>query len=108
MIDGELPSCFTTTIRTARRNHRCCECYVPIEPGHQYQYVSGIWDGSPSSFKTCIPCVAARKETCPDGYLFGGLAEAVNDALDDGWRPANPAEMPKWVMDKVEVRDDET
>jgi hypothetical protein len=59
--DVDAPSCYREEERTARLAHRCCECTGEIKPGDRYQYASGVWDGAPSSFKTCLLCVAAKK-----------------------------------------------
>jgi len=29
------------TIRTARKEHECCECGETIKPGQRYEYVAG-------------------------------------------------------------------
>lgn len=55
-----MPSCFKENRRTARKQHFCCECGGIIKPLDAYQYISGIWEGDPASFKTCNPCVEAR------------------------------------------------
>jgi hypothetical protein len=40
--------------------HRCDECYGTIEAKEEYEHVWGIWDGSPSTFKTCADCLEFR------------------------------------------------
>lgn len=55
------PSCFKSEERTARKEHHCGECGKPIAKGEQYLYESGIWDGSASSFKTCLACRDVRE-----------------------------------------------
>jgi hypothetical protein len=55
-----MPSCSNTITRTARRQHTCCECGTNIHPGDVYEYASGVWDGEPGSFKTCMACIDAR------------------------------------------------
>ena len=55
-----MPSCFKEIHRVARSQHKCCECGGTIKPLEAYQYVSGVWDGGPASFKTCTWCVEAR------------------------------------------------
>lgn len=57
----ELPSAFRDEIRKARIGHECCECSHAIVPGERYEYASGIWDGRPDDFKTCLGCVGARR-----------------------------------------------
>jgi hypothetical protein len=77
----------TETTPTARKVHKCGECYGHIEPGQKYQLISGSWDGDMGSFKTCMPCLAARtwaiaqSEWGSDGehlYYFGQLEEDLS------------------------------
>ena len=58
----EAPQAFSETIRKARKSHKCCECFRQINIGEKYQYVSGIWDGDPDSFKTCLSCYEIRND----------------------------------------------
>ena len=48
---SEMPSCFSSKLRRAKVWHKCCECRQAINPGDEYRYSSGIWDGEPDSFK---------------------------------------------------------
>ena len=57
---ADSPSAFRSTVRTARKTHRCVECRREITQGDRYEFASGVWDGSPSSFKTCLRCVLLR------------------------------------------------
>jgi hypothetical protein len=56
----EGPSCYKQKIRKARKTHRCHECFKDILPGEKYENISGIWDGDPSSYKTCLDCKSLR------------------------------------------------
>lgn len=85
MCDCERPSCYTKTTPRARKRHQCCECRGWIDVGEQYQYISGIWDGSGSSYKTCPQCAALRDRIqaltkCCVG--LGGMREDLRD-LDE-------------------------
>jgi hypothetical protein len=51
---------FHETWRRAYKVHHCCECRGAIQKGDRYQYVSGIWDGTPCSMKTCARCAILR------------------------------------------------
>jgi hypothetical protein len=62
MCDCEMPEVFTLTKRKAKKRHRCCECRGWIEIGEKYEYTSGIWDGEPSDYKTCLGCAELRDE----------------------------------------------
>ena len=59
-MDETEPTCFLKRQRRARKDHVCCECRRVIKAGTVYEYESGIWDGEPSSFKTCPRCVVLR------------------------------------------------
>ncbi len=61
MCDCDVPSAFYQTTRKARKDHKCCECHGTIAKGETYQYSSGIWDGSPGHFKTCMACVSVKE-----------------------------------------------
>ena len=67
----------TTSIRRARKQHRCCECGEPIEPGDTYQIVEGMWEGDFATFKTCERCVELWKILMDAGWCqsIGDLRE---------------------------------
>jgi hypothetical protein len=87
----ELPSCVTYAKPKARKRHKCCECGGLILEGETYVRVSGIWDGEPERFKTCIECEALRNEAdknsldpdemTPFGYLSETLSEMGDEEL---------------------------
>lgn len=77
------PSCSTTTVRTARKAHVCCECHAPIQPGEQYEYTSGIWDREPNTYKTCSFCREVRNHFACDGWIF----ERLWDDLAENFLP---------------------
>ncbi len=85
------PDAFVSGTRRARKQHRCCECRETIEPGATYQVISGIWDGEPGRYKTCLPCVAARdafdRRPGSDCHApLGDLFECVHELLEDARR----------------------
>lgn len=83
-IDGDgAASCSSTTIRKARKDHRCVECRETIKAGDRYEFVSGVWDGEPAAYKTCLSCVEIRDHFACEGYLIG---EVWND-LEDNFFP---------------------
>ena len=71
--DDESPSCCKQTVRRARKEHQCTECYEAITRGQKYEHVSGIWDGSPSTYKTCMSCVEIRDHFACGGFYYGQL-----------------------------------
>jgi len=58
------PSCFSRKQRRAAKQHRCCECRGMIQTGELYLYASGVWDGTPASFRTCGDCAKLRDDVC--------------------------------------------
>lgn len=79
--------CITTEIRTARKSYECCECDEGIKPGKKYEHSSGIdHHGDPFRFRTCLPCSRIRKHYCPNGYIWGDLAETIRDCIGFDYR----------------------
>lgn len=66
------PEAFNSQIRKARKVHICSECRGRIFAKEQYEYASGVWEGMPDSYKTCLDCVAARNKfnTILGNYCF--------------------------------------
>lgn len=62
MCHCEISQAFYQTWRKARKAHRCCECGGTIRAGERYRYASGVWDGYPDSFKTCVLCDAVKTD----------------------------------------------
>lgn len=74
--DGDGPQCWSTVYPRARKAHECGECTHGIKPGSKYEKTTGIWDGSPDTHKTCLPCVEIRDHFACDGWIYG---EVWND-----------------------------
>ena len=62
MCDAEMPSVYSDTMRTARKEHKCCECHLKIRKGDKYHHAKGCWDGVWQEFKTCESCDDLRHE----------------------------------------------
>ena len=58
--DGEPSSIYRASTPRARKRYCCGECGTPILPGDRYENVFGIWEGSPTTFRTCEPCCDLR------------------------------------------------
>ena len=61
MCDNE-PTYFNAVMRTARKQHTCVECHMPIRSGSKYEYVRGIWEGEWATFATCLDCQKLRED----------------------------------------------
>ena len=77
------PRLYRKVRRRAARTHRCCECGEAIARGELHEYVSGLWDGSFMSFRTCDGCANVRDTLSCGGFLYGALWDAMeaNDLL---------------------------
>lgn len=70
-IDNEEPSFIETEDRTARKEHRCCECRVIIGRGEKYESTRGVWGGDFEHFKTCMFCAEKRDIIIREEYRRG-------------------------------------
>lgn len=74
--DGaETATLSSTTHPTARKEHRCDECDEAIPIGAKYERTEGLWDGSWSTYKTCLSCVEIRDHFQCEGWTYGLLWE---------------------------------
>lgn len=78
-----MPKVASTTAPKARKQHSCCECPRPIQPGDRYEQVKGCWDGTWSTHRTCLLCVTLRERFCPDGWVYGELHQVLEQIGDD-------------------------
>jgi hypothetical protein len=82
MSDYDLPSVFSEKIRTARREHKCCECQRTIKTGERYHFAKGCWEGKWGEYKTCASCHELRRDLIDDDNVlapFGYLREWAQD-----------------------------
>lgn len=75
------PSCHTKTTPKARREHKCCECGEMIPIGVHYERMTGVWDGRPDTFKTCMSCCEIREHFGCDGWTYGQLWEDLENNM---------------------------
>lgn len=83
---GGGPSCHTQVIRRARKEHKCCECKRVIGPRESYTPESGIWDGEPMRFKTCMDCMSVRDALFCEweyGNIWREVREWINETCGD-------------------------
>ena len=118
--DGDGASVSRTRIQKARKQYRCYECGAAIEPGTRYEYTFGVWDGSTSTFATCLSCMEIRDHfSCGNGFVFGELwSDLENNFFPDmraggpcldGLSPAGKARMfeerVKWLFEEQILKD---
>ena len=76
--DYDSPEFISTDTRTARKQHKCCECGHVIGPGEKYEHVGGKWDGRFDTFDTCEMCVDLRDSLAAQNggcFQYRGLNE---------------------------------
>lgn len=59
-MESELAEVSNRKLRTARKTHKCQECYKIILPSERYWYWSGICDSRPFDHKICKNCENLR------------------------------------------------
>ena len=85
-LDGDTARVYYARTRRARVPHVCDECREMIPAGAEYEEATGLWDGGWwERYRTCAPCVAMRRDLCPNGWVHGALGEQIHDCL--GFNP---------------------
>lgn len=77
-MECEIAKVYSAVERVARKQHKCCECGVPINKGETYLVCSGIWSFGAESHKQHLICAEACEwirdasdgECIPFGYLL--------------------------------------
>lgn len=83
-------------VRRARKQHCCCECLAPIEPGEHYMETTGVWDGRADRFRQCLFCgeLMSLASSHPsvfhedDAPTFDGLFAWLSDMAADEYMRA--------------------
>ena len=93
--DLESPTAYREIVRKARKPHKCGDCKGQIQIGERYTYISGIWDGKPTSYHRCQDCTHIRceivketeEECMPMNGLVGWLLEYADGVcrVDSSW-----------------------
>lgn len=90
--DGDPASVYRSSTPRAKKSHRCEECGTTILIGERYEYVFGIWDNSPASFRTCESCYDLRmwvKNNVPClCWMHGDADTGMNESINDAYRRA--------------------
>ena len=70
-----------TKVLTARKVHKCGECYRMIQPGEQYEMCTMLYEGDWSRCKTCLDC-----RSVTDAFFCGFTFESVWEDLGNSFR----------------------
>lgn len=89
--DNEPAAVYEEQWRTARKQHKCCECAGEISKGSDYQFISMLQGGTWYKYKTCEPCADLRESLeyvdCP---YYEGLSECYTN-----WLRESPYAVPR-------------
>jgi RNase P subunit RPR2 len=80
----------TPTMLTAQKRNICTECNSFIEPGQQYELLSGSREGYLRSLKTCMPCLKARNFPVAETPVCTRGASPIDRQLEISAVPACP------------------
>lgn len=90
--DGDPATVYSASTPRARKRYSCDECGTPILPGDRYENVFGVWDGWPTTFRTCEPCYDLRvwvKNNIPClCIMHGNMDEEMTVAIDEAYQRA--------------------
>lgn len=76
------------TVKRARKEHRCDECYGPIFVGESHEKAAGKFDGAIFDHNECACCQEIRQWAvismpCFCAYEHGSLIERVKEMVAD-------------------------
>ena len=111
--DGDaMPTLWTETNPTARKDHRCDDCGGIIPAGQKYKHIKFKWEGEFETSNVCLGCQDIR--TVFPCVAVGDLKRAVLDELSEGdgdlplvdLGPAGAAKMDEFLAEYEKCRGD--
>ena len=81
---------YSTSVQAARKAHKCCECEEEIPAGVRYEKIAGVWEGSWSTYRTCLSCVEIRTHFACAGWLFGQVWEDLEQNFFEDMKAGGP------------------
>lgn len=104
----EFPEFYNESFPKAKKQHRCCECYAPIEIGEEHLYYRGKWDGDFDSGRQHMLCreicMLLNLEHRDECFAFGDLNQYWADCGFSEKRWLRRCTDPKHLKDAVEAR----
>ena len=98
-----------TTIRKARKNHKCDWCEKVIQKGEQYEYQKFVYDGDMCDWKAHLACSrvasAIYDYVDPDEGMTG---DEFADGCQEVCQRFICPDCPKWNKEFEECKDDES
>ena len=77
--DYDVADVFQQTMRVARKEHQCCECFGVIRCGERYEYITMLIFSHRSTHRTCGVCAAIAKTMQSCGREPGQLWENIHE-----------------------------
>ena len=68
---------------TAKKIHKCHECYRAILPGEKYEVQKYVYEGKFETHKTCSECREIREMFFCEGYQYESIHEDFENNLND-------------------------
>ena len=81
---------FNVDKRRARKEHRCCECRDAIAVGELHEYVTMLFDGAWSSFRSCLLCSEIGNHFACGGRVVGTLWSDLEENFFPDMRMGGP------------------
>lgn len=80
--DGEAAEFCREVERKARKSHKCGECRRVINPGENYTYYVGKWDGEIGTHKMCSDCRSVVAEFFRNSFVFETIWEELSEHIN--------------------------
>lgn len=68
-------------------------CSETIEPGQRYRYSSGVWEGTPGSFKHCARCWHLYTELCDRSHDDVAIMLDCGETWESSFGEAPPSDI---------------
>lgn len=88
--DGDRPGFCNSTLRVARKPHKCTECGEAIAAGMRHEITTGKWGDEISTFRTCLSCREIRNHFGCEGWVFGQLWEDLEENFFPDMKAGGP------------------
>lgn len=80
--EGDPIQCHSSERRTARKHHKCNECYRQVAPGEQYEEVKFLCEGSWFRHKTCSDCLSLREQFVPHSFYYECVRSEIEEFIN--------------------------
>ena len=68
----------------ARKEHRCCECSIPIAIGQKYYRQTGRYRGTIEMLRQHMTCHEIQQVySCGEGWIYGELWDSIREQFEE-------------------------